>query len=113
MGLSSSSLVVELASNDGYLLQYFKKSGIPCIGVEPTRSTAEVARARGLEVLEDFFGVRLATELAARDYKADLIVGNNVLAHVPDLNDFVEGMRNCLEIRGHDYVGVSSPLSAC
>ena len=85
LGLGPDSLVVELASNDGYLLQFVKQRGIPCLGIEPTSSTAAVARAKGIETIERFFGVALAEELKL----ADLVVANNVLAHVPDINDFV------------------------
>ena len=89
--LNEHSRVVELAANDGYLLQYVQQRGIPCMGVEPTKSTADAARAKGITIVEKFFGVALAQELA-RDGKADLIAANNVLAHVPDINDFLGGM---------------------
>jgi SAM-dependent methyltransferase len=88
-GLNRDSLVVELASNDGYLLQFVAARGIPCIGVEPTASTANAAREKGLEVIQEFFGVRLAKEMSEQSRQADLIVANNVLAHVPDIDDFV------------------------
>ncbi|MDX2157744.1 MAG: class I SAM-dependent methyltransferase [Hyphomicrobiaceae bacterium] len=91
-GLGSRSLVVELASNDGYLLQHFLPKGISVLGIEPAGNVAEVARAKGVPTIVDFFGVRLARALAAEGRQADLIVGNNVLAQVPDLNDFVAGM---------------------
>ena len=94
--LGSESMVVELASNDGYLLQYVRKRGIPCLGIEPTHATAEAARSRGIETIERFFGVALAEELAP----ADLIVANNVLAHVPDINDFVAGIAQLLKPQG-------------
>lgn len=97
--LDSDSNVVEIASNDGYLLKHVMGRGIPCFGVEPTRSTAEAARRAGLEVVEQFFGVRLGMELAA-GRKADLIVANNVLAHVPDINDFVGGFAALLKPDG-------------
>ncbi|OQA32755.1 MAG: hypothetical protein BWY57_01706 [Betaproteobacteria bacterium ADurb.Bin341] len=90
-GLGASSRVVEVASNDGYLLQYVKGRGIPCYGIEPTASTAQAARAKGIEVIESFFSVALAQELADKDLRADLMAANNVLAHVPDINDFVAG----------------------
>ncbi|HET9641862.1 MAG TPA: class I SAM-dependent methyltransferase [Burkholderiaceae bacterium] len=90
-GLGAGSLVAEVAANDGCLLQYVKEAGIPCYGVEPTRSTARVARERGLDIIERFFGVELARELVEAGRQADLIVANNVLAHVPDINDFVSG----------------------
>ncbi|MBM5785962.1 MAG: class I SAM-dependent methyltransferase [Cyanobacteria bacterium K_DeepCast_35m_m1_288] len=86
--LGPESLVVELASNDGYLLQFVQQRGIPCLGIEPTHATAEAARAKGIETIERFFGVALAAELEP----ADLVVANNVLAHVPDINDFVAGI---------------------
>jgi C-methyltransferase C-terminal domain/Putative zinc binding domain/Methyltransferase domain len=95
-----ASLVIELASNDGYLLQYFKENDIPVLGIEPTSNTAEVAIAKGIETVVDFFGVRLAKELAAKNIKADLLLGNNVLAHVPDIVDFVAGMKIILKDRG-------------
>ena len=96
LGLDEKSHVVELASNDGYLLQYVKQQGIPCIGIEPTHATAESARAKGIESLEEFFGTALADKLP----KADLIVANNVLAHVPDVNDFVAGIACLLKPSG-------------
>lgn len=95
-GLSGSSHVVEVAANDGYLLQFVKERGIPCTGIEPTASTATAARARGIPMVEDFFGKRLANEMRARGTTADLIVANNVLAHVPDINDFVAGFTTLL-----------------
>jgi SAM-dependent methyltransferase len=98
--LTGESLVVEVAANDGYLLQYFKARGIPCLGIEPTHSTATVARARGIEVLERFFGVALADELVAQGRRADLLLGLNVLAHVPDINDFLAGVARVLKPQG-------------
>lgn len=99
--ISSSSLVAEVASNDGYLLQYFNRHGVPNYGIEPTASTAKAARdIHGLEVVEDFFGTRLAKELVAKDRSVDLVAANNVLAHVPDINDFVEGISILLNPRG-------------
>jgi len=89
--LNADSHVVEVAANDGYLLQYVKARNIPCTGVEPTASTAVAARAKGIPIVEDFFGIRLAEELVAQGRQADLIAANNVLAHVPDINDFVAG----------------------
>ena len=94
-GLDESSRVVELASNDGYLLQFFRERGIPVLGVEPAANVAEVAVGRGIPTLVAFFGAEVGRALAA-DGPADLIVGNNVLAHVPDLNDFVAGMKALL-----------------
>jgi len=98
--LGRESRVVELASNDGYLLQFVAARGIPCTGVEPTASTAESARAKGLDVIQDFFGVRLAGEMAEKSLQADLVVANNVLAHVPDINDFVRGVSILLTSSG-------------
>jgi SAM-dependent methyltransferase len=100
LGLNSRSLVVEIGSNDGYLLQYIKEKNIPCLGIEPAKSTAKVARGKGIEVISEFFGVILAEELALRGQKADLMVGNNVLAHVPDINDFVKGLKIALKSDG-------------
>ncbi len=91
-GLDGSSRVVELASNDGYLLQYFAAAGVPVLGVEPTANTAAAAREKGVPTVEEFFGVETAQRLAG-EHRADLLLGNNVLAHVPDINDFVAGMR--------------------
>lgn len=99
-GLNGASRVVELASNDGYLLQYFKEKNIPVLGVEPTANTAEVAKQKGIESVVDFFGVRLAKELASKNLHADLLLGNNVLAHVPDIVDFVGGMKILLKKDG-------------
>ena len=98
-GLGKFSRVVELASNDGYLLQYFVKRGIPVLGIEPTANTAAVAIAKGIPTVGKFFGVNTAREVAS-DGRADLLLGNNVLAHVPDLNDFVAGMKILLAERG-------------
>ncbi|CAN7638085.1 methyltransferase domain-containing protein [Acidovorax sp. LjRoot117] len=100
LALNADSCVVEVASNDGYLLQYVQAAGIPCYGVEPTASTAAAARAKGIEVVERFFGVALADELAAAGRQADLIAANNVLAHVPDINDFVGGFTRLLKPHG-------------
>lgn len=99
-GLGPQSMVVEIAANDGYLLQYVKAAGIPCYGVEPTASTAAAARQLGLEIISDFFGVALARQLQADGRSADLIVANNVLAHVPDINDFVAGFATLLKPQG-------------
>lgn len=90
-GFTSSSTVVEIAANDGYLLQYIKEKNIPCYGVEPTRNTANAARQKGIEIIERFFGQDLAKELVATGRSADLMIANNVLAHVPDIADFVLG----------------------
>ncbi len=96
LGLGAQSLVLELASNDGYLLQYLGPLGVPCVGIEPTASTAEVARARGIETISEFFGLAFAQRFVQSRRKADLIIANNVLAHVPDVNDFVGGMAAAL-----------------
>jgi len=98
--LSADSRVVEIAANDGYLLQYVAKRGIPCLGVEPTRSTAEAARAKGLEIRELFFGRETATQLNSEGWAADLMAANNVLAHVPDINDFLAGFATLLKPTG-------------
>ena len=100
LGLNASSHVVEIAANDGYLLQYVLALGIPCTGVEPTAGTAVAARAKGIPIVEEFFGVRLAQHLAAQGKRADLTVANNVLAHVPDINDFVAGFAVLLKDDG-------------
>lgn len=98
--LNENSFVVEIASNDGYLLQYFKGLCIPCLGIEPASNTAAVAKKKGIKVIEDFFGIRLAKELSSTTKKPDLLLGNNVLAHVPDINDFVEGLKLFLSETG-------------
>jgi len=99
-GLNANSHVIEIAANDGYLLQYVKARGIPCLGVEPTSSTAAAARTKGIEIIEDFFGIRLAERLVAEGRQADLTAANNVLAHVPDINDFVSGFARLLKPQG-------------
>jgi hypothetical protein len=98
--LDSSHQVVEVASNDGYLLRWFKEKGIPVLGIEPARNVAEAAEAAGCPTVVRFFGARTARELADRGTRADLLVGNNVLAHVPDLNDFVAGLQILLAPMG-------------
>lgn len=100
LGLDADSLVVELASNDGYLLQHFLPLGIPVLGIEPAANVAKVAIDKGIPTRVDFFGTKLARELAASGQRADLIAGNNVLAQVPDLNDFVAGMAILLKPEG-------------
>ena len=100
LGLNRSSMVVELASNDGYLLQHFVPLGVPILGVEPAANVAKAAEARSVPTRVDFFGVRLAQELVAEGVRADLIAGNNVLAQVPDLNDFVAGIAILLVPKG-------------
>jgi 2-polyprenyl-3-methyl-5-hydroxy-6-metoxy-1,4-benzoquinol methylase len=104
-GFTSDSSVIEIASNDGYLLQYFVERGIPVLGIEPTANTAEVARRRGIDTLVEFWGKNLAQQLVAERFTAstsgaDLILGNNVLAHVPDINDFVAGLKVALAPNG-------------
>jgi hypothetical protein len=99
-GLNAQSLVVEVASNDGYLLQYFVEKKIPVLGIEPAANVAKVAVERGVPTLTQFFGTRLATELARDGKQADLLAGNNVLAQVPDLCDFVAGMKILLKPNG-------------
>ncbi len=98
--LGPTSHVVEIAANDGYLLQYVKELGIPCTGVEPTASTAAAARAKGIDIVEEFFGVLLAEKMRKHGKQADLMVANNVLAHVPDINDFVAGFTSLLKPHG-------------
>lgn len=98
--LNADSHVVEVAANDGYLLQYVKARGIPCTGFEPTASTAAAARAKGIPIVEDFFGVRLAEQSVTQGKQADLTAANNVLAHVPDINDFVSGFARLLRPHG-------------
>ena len=98
--LNANSNVVEVAANDGYLLQYVKDKGIPCLGIEPTASTAAAARAKGIEIAEEFFGVAYAEKLVKQGKQADLTAANNVLAHVPDINDFVAGFATLLNPQG-------------
>ena len=99
-GLGPQSKVVELASNDGYLLQHFVRAGVPVLGIDPTANTAAAAEAKGVRTLVRFFGRATAAEVAASEGKANLILGNNVLAHVPDINDFVGGMKHLLAAGG-------------
>lgn len=100
-GFSKDSQVVEVASNDGYLLQYFKEKDIPVLGIEPTSNTAEVAIAKGIKTITAFFGTELAVRLSDKEgIKADLLLGNNVLAHVPDIVDFTRGMKIILAEKG-------------
>jgi hypothetical protein len=98
--LDSRSFVVEVASNDGYLLKNFVAAGVPCLGIEPTAGTAAAAEALGIPVLREFFGRDMAANLARRQRSADLILGNNVYAHVPDINDFTAGLKEMLAPRG-------------
>lgn len=100
LGLGPKSLVVEIASNDGYLLKNFLGAGIPCLGIEPTASTAAAAEALGIPVVREFFGEKLGQTLASEGRQADLIIGNNVFAHVPEINDFVQGLKALLKPEG-------------
>lgn len=100
LGLTGASHVIEVASNDGYLLKNFVAAGIPCLGIEPTDSTADAAEKLGIPVLRKFFGEALGKQLAHEGKQADLIAGNNVYAHVPDINDFTKGLRAALKPGG-------------
>ena len=100
LNLNKDSHVIEVASNDGYLLKNFKEANIPCLGIEPTESTAHAAEAIGINVIKKFFGETLAKELALEGKQADLIIGNNVYAHVPDINDFTKGLKALLKRTG-------------
>ena len=110
--LNATSQVVEIASNDGYLLQYFVAQGIPVLGIEPAENIAAAAQQRGIQTLVRFFGEELAKQLVAHGTQADLVVGNNVLAHVPQLNDFVSGLKIAAETARCDHDGVSTPVTA-
>ena len=98
--LNTTSYVIEIASNDGYLLQYFNEKQIPCLGIEPSANTAQAARQKGIDTLEEFFSIELAKRLVRDEKNADLIIGNNVLAHVPDINNFVGGLKIALKNDG-------------
>ena len=100
LSLSTQSYVIEVASNDGYLLKNFLTADIPCLGIEPTDSTADAAEKIGVPVLRKFFGEKLGKDLAANAQQADLIIGNNVYAHVPDINDFTRGLKAALKPNG-------------
>lgn len=100
LGLGAGSRVYEIASNDGYLLQHFLPLGVPVMGIEPAANVAEVARQKNIPTLVEFFGLSLAQRLASEGKKADLVIGNNVLAQVPDINDFVAGMAHLLSAQG-------------
>ncbi len=100
LGLGPKSFVIEVASNDGYLLRNFVSAGVPCLGIEPTASTANAAEAQGIPTLREFFGEALGNQLASEGRKADLIIGNNVFAHVPDINDFARGLAAVLKEDG-------------
>jgi 2-polyprenyl-3-methyl-5-hydroxy-6-metoxy-1,4-benzoquinol methylase len=99
-GINTGSFVVELASNDGYLLRYFVEKGIPVLGIEPAKNVAKVAIERGIPTIVEFFGEKMAEDLASKGKQADLLLGNNVLAQVPELNDFVQGMKLLLKPQG-------------
>lgn len=98
--LGPDSLVIEVASNDGYLLKNFVAAGVPCLGIEPTASTAQAAEHLGIPVLREFFGESIGYQIAGRGQHADLIIGNNVFAHVPDINDFARGLKAALKPQG-------------
>lgn len=98
--LKNENFVIEIASNDGYLLQHFHNQNIPCLGIEPAENVANIAKQKGIDTLVKFFGTDTAKELLFQGKKADLLLGNNVLAHVPDINDFVEGMKIILNPNG-------------
>jgi SAM-dependent methyltransferase len=100
LGLTAGSFVVELASNDGYLLKNFVANGVPCLGIEPTNSTAEAAKAIGVSVRQQFFGKAVGEDMAKAGEQADLVLGNNVYAHVPDINDFTQGVAALLKPNG-------------
>lgn len=106
-GFDSNSLVIEIASNDGYLLQYFEEKGIPVLGIEPAMNVAKAAQERGIPTIVKFFGEQTATELAAEGRQADVLIGNNVIAHVPNLNDFVKGMT--ILLKPHGIITVEFP----
>jgi len=99
-GYDGRSQIMEIASNDGYLLQYFQAKQIPVLGIEPASKVAKAAREKGIDTIIDFFGLKLAKQLVAQNRKADLIIGNNVLAHVPNINDFVKGLKIALNPGG-------------
>jgi hypothetical protein len=95
-GYNENSLVIEIASNDGYLLQHFKNKGVPVLGIEPTKNTANVAILKGIPTITEYFGSEFANRLSAREQKGNLLIGNNVLAHVPNIDDFVYGLKTAL-----------------
>lgn len=111
LSLDRTSFVVELASNDGYLLNYFKDYEIPCLGIEPTEGTAKIAQENGIETLVKFFGHETAMGVTRSYKKADLIIGNNVYAHVPDINDFTKGIKTLLSTNGSVTLEFPSLLS--
>lgn len=99
-GFNENSFIIEIASNDGYLLQFFQQKGVPVLGIEPSLNTANAAREKGIETWTEFFGMRLANKLVEKNRQADLMLGNNVLAHVPNINDFVSGLKIALKPNG-------------
>lgn len=109
--IRESSRVIEIASNDGYLLQYFKEKGIPVLGIEPAKNVAAVAQAAGIPTITRFFGLTTAKDLVAQGYQADLLLGNNVLAHVPDLNDFIRGLK--IALKPHGIITMEFPHLYC
>jgi 2-polyprenyl-3-methyl-5-hydroxy-6-metoxy-1,4-benzoquinol methylase len=110
-GFNESSRVIEIASNDGYLLQYFKMRGVPILGIEPARNVAATAIDKGIPTVVKFFSVHTAEELVREGIRADLLIGNNVLAHVPDLNDFVAGMK--ILLKDHGIITMEFPHLMC
>jgi SAM-dependent methyltransferase len=100
LSLTEKSFVIEVASNDGHLLRNFVSKGVPCLGIEPTKSTAEASRRLDIPVLEEFFGEAVGAKMVQDDLKADLVIGNNVFAHVPDINDFTKGLKLVLKAGG-------------
>lgn len=109
--INESCQVIEIASNDGYLLQYFKEKGIPVLGIEPAKNVAVVAQAAGIPTITRFFGETTAKNLVAEGYQADLLLGNNVLAHVPDLNDFISGLK--IALKPHGIITMEFPHLYC
>lgn len=109
--LNKSSFVIEIGSNDGYLLQYFQQKNIPCLGIDPAEGTAMAAKEKGIVVLTEFFGRDLSEKLVARHKTADLLIGNNVLAQVPDINDFVMGLKTAL--KPHGVITMEFPHLMC
>ena len=111
-GFDETSQVIEIASNDGYLLQFFAAKNVPVLGIEPAANVAKAAEEKGIPTLVQFFNPETATSLREQGKQADLLLGNNVLAHVPALNDFVSGMKIALKPRGNHHDGISAPASA-
>jgi hypothetical protein len=105
--ITSESLVVEVASNDGYLLQYFKEQHVKVLGIEPATNVAKEAEKKGISTINEFFGTKMAQKLVKEEIKADVLLGNNVIAHVPDINDFVAGMK--ILLKGHGVITMEFP----